>query len=77
MYEIYWERIIYVEKMSKFMVFEGRFLNQSAEVYVLPLHGCDIIDIEHKLNLLINCSHRSIAKLYYYTRNEDSLLIFS
>ena len=77
MYEINWNKLLYMEANRRYMVFEGRFLAQQAEVYVVPLQGNDIIDIEHQLNLLINCSHRSIAKLYYYTRSEDSLLIFS
>ena len=62
---------------GNYCVFEGRFLNQLANVYALPINGNDTISIEHELNSLINCSHRNISKLYYYTQNEDYLLIFS
>ena len=61
----------------KYFIFEGRFLNQAADVYALPTSGNDIIFIEHQLNLLINCSHKSVSKLFYYTRNDDYLLIFT
>lgn len=44
---------------------------------MLPLKGFDLVDIQHKLNILLNCSHKYISKLYYYTINDDSLLIFS
>lgn len=75
MYEVNWDKILYRNK--GYFVFEGRFLNQTAEVFMVPLNaGYDIIDIQHKLNILINVSHKSIVKLYYYSRNEDTLLIF-
>lgn len=44
---------------------------------MLPLKGFDIVDIQHKLNILINFSHKHMSKLYYYTINDDSLLIFN
>ena len=51
------------------MVFEGRFLNQDADVFAVRLEGCDVVTLESKLNLLLNFSHKGLAKLYYYTRN--------
>lgn len=74
MYEVNWDKIIFRNHM--YFVFEGRFLNQNVEVFMLPLTGFDVIDIQHKLNILLNCSHKNISKLYYYTRTDDSLLIF-
>jgi hypothetical protein len=34
-YDINWDRVIY--KNSGYLVFEGKFLNQNADVYVFPL----------------------------------------
>ena len=62
---------------GKYFIFEGRFLNQKADVYALPIQGNDVIFIEHQLNLLIKCSHKNVIKLYYYTKNDDYLLIFA
>ena len=75
MYEIYWDKITL--NNGKYFIFEGRFLNQKADVYALPINGNDIIFIEHQLNFLIKCSHRKVSKLYYYTKNDDYLLIFT
>lgn len=75
MYEVNWDNILY--RNQTYFVFEGRFLNQSVEVFMLPLKGFDLIDIQHKLNILINFSHKHMSKLYYYTVNDDSLLIFN
>lgn len=74
MYEVNWDDIIQRNKL--FLMFSGRFLNKPCYVYTVPLTGVDIIGIEHRLNTLFGSSHKAITKLYYYTRNDDSLLIF-
>lgn len=58
-------------------MFEGRFLNQDAHVFAVRLEGSDVVSLESKLNLLLKFSHKGLAKLYYYTRNSEFLLIFT
>lgn len=36
-----------------------------------------MVSLEHKLNTLLNFSHKGISKLYYYTKNTEFLLIFT
>lgn len=62
---------------KNYFIFNGRFLNQNSWVYALPTAHSDIIHIEHELNILLNSSHKLLSKLYYYTRNEQYLLIFA
>lgn len=57
------------DQWSEHVVFEGKFLNQSAIVYAVRLEGTDVVSLEHKLNILLNFSHIGLCKLYYYTKN--------
>lgn len=80
MYEVYWDKVIYQvagDQWYEHVVFEGMFLNQPANVYAVRLEGTDVITLEHKLNTLLNFSHISLCKLYYYTKNSEFLLIFT
>lgn len=82
---MYWNKIVYNSSSDgrnpcttyDYMIFEGKFLGQETLVYAVRLEGTDILSIEHELNKLINCSFKSICKLYYYTRNTDFLLIIT
>ena len=72
MYEVYWDKIAYTvcgDQWYEHIVYEGKFLNQSTFVYAVRQEGTDIISLEHKLNILLNFSHKGLAKLYYYTKN--------
>lgn len=80
MYEVYWDKVIYQvagDQWYEHVVFEGMFLNQPANVYAVRLEGTDVVTLEHKLNTLLNFSHISLCKLYYYTKNAEFLLIFT
>lgn len=52
-------------------------MNQATYVYAVRQEGTDIVSLEHKLNTLLNFSHKGLAKLYYYTKNSEYLLIFT
>ena len=46
-------------------------------MYAVRLEHADIGTLEYKLGRLLNCSHRRLAKLYYYTKTADHMLIFT
>ncbi len=80
MYEVYWDKIAYRvcgDQWYEHIVYEGKFLNQSTFVYAIRQEGTDIVSLEHKLNILLNFSHKGLAKLYYYTKNAEYLLVFT
>ena len=79
-YEIYWERVVYRNEGDvcyDHTVYEGRFLTQETYVYAVRLEHADVATLEHKLSKLLNCSHRRLAKLYYYTKTTEYMLIFT
>lgn len=85
MYEVYWDRMLYTSQSKidrskneyEYLIFEGKFLNQSSIVYAIRTENADVVSIEHQLNILLNCSHQSLCKLYYYTKSSEFLLIFT
>lgn len=77
---MFWDRVVYrneVDVCYDHTVYEGRFLTQDTYVYAVSLGHADVATLEHKLGKLLNCSHRRLAKLYYYTRTPEFMLIFT
>ena len=80
MFEVYWERIMYTraDKVCfEHTVYEGRFLSEEVYVYCVRLKGANVKSLKCQLDILLNCSHQRLNKLYYYTLNADNLLIFT